>query len=169
MTLSHARLHLRWLLVPQIRCRFHLQETASLACPALPFPFGGRCVGRQVTPTALSSCLALPSTFHARSVNRCPFSTPTDGLAPHCRYRAQMRFAQGCIDCPPQSRGPCLPCTCRSRSVGGARGGRGEGPCLPRTAVPVRWAVRGEIRPRADAGSLRSTENVAETRSILLC
>ena len=27
---------------------------------------------------------------------------------------------------------------------GRCTGRRGEGPCLPRTAVPVRWAVRGE-------------------------
>ena len=30
---------------------------------------------------------------------------------------------------------PCLPRTCRSRSVGRARGGHGEGTWLPRTAV----------------------------------
>ena len=35
---------------------------------------------------------------------------------------------------------------------------RGEGPCIPRSAVPVRWAVRGEVRPRVEAGSLRPTE-----------
>ena len=32
----------------------------GLACPALPFPFGGRCVGRQGTPTELAACPALP-------------------------------------------------------------------------------------------------------------
>ena len=36
-----------------------------------------------------------------------------------------------------------MPCTCRSRSVGGARGGEGRGLACPAPAVPVRWAVRG--------------------------
>ena len=51
---------------------------------------------------------------------------------------------------------------------GQGRGAGGDGPCVPRTAVPVRWAVRGEARPRAEAGSRRPTEGVAETRSIFV-
>ena len=51
---------------------------------------------------------------------------------------------------------------------GRCTGRRREGPCIPRTAVPVRWAVRGEVRPRAEAGSLRPTEGVTEKRSIFL-
>ena len=33
---------------------------------------------------------------------------------------------------------------------GRCTGKRGEGPCLPSIAVPVRWAVRGEVRPPAE-------------------
>ena len=41
---------------------------------------------------------------------------------------------------------------CRSRSVGGAWGVGGSGAAagLPRTSVPVRWAVRGEVGPRVE-------------------
>ena len=35
--------------------------------------------------------------------------------------------------------------------------GREELPCLPRTAVPVRWAVRGEGEAVGRRGSVRST------------
>ena len=35
--------------------------------------------------------------------------------------------------------------------------GREELPCLPRTAVPVRWAVRGEGEAVRRRGSVRST------------
>ena len=41
---------------------------------------------------------------------------------------------------------------------GRCTGRRGEGPCFPRAAVPVRWAVRGEASPRVRAGGLRFTE-----------
>ena len=41
---------------------------------------------------------------------------------------------------------------CRSRSVGGAWGVGAPGAAagLPRTSVPVRWAVRGEVGPRVE-------------------
>ena len=38
----------------------------------------------------------------------------------------------------------------------------------PAPAVPARWAVRGEVRPQAEAGSLRPTEGAIDKRSILL-
>ena len=64
---SNGRLHLRWLWISQICRCFHSQERAFAAsvwwavrreagyrtelpaCPALPFPFGGRCVGRRAS------------------------------------------------------------------------------------------------------------------------
>ena len=49
------------------------------------------------------------------------------------------------------------------RAEDSARAGRPS-----RAAVPVRWTVRGEARPRAEAGSRRQTEGVAETRSIFV-
>ena len=74
-------------------------RTGLPACPALPFPFGGRCVGSQGPGSS-----ARP--------------------APHCR----------------------------SRLVGGAWGVGAPGAAagLPRTSVPVRWAVRGEGGPRVE-------------------
>ena len=45
--------------------------------------------------------------------------------------------------------------------------GRG-GPYVSRAAVPVRWAVRGEARPRAEDGSRRPSGRVAEKRSVFV-
>ena len=39
---------------------------------------------------------------------------------------------------------------------------------MPRTAVPVRWAVQEVVRIRAESGCLRPGEDVAGQRSVFL-
>ena len=52
------------------------------------------------------------------------------------RVRAVRSAVQRSPSPPPRLEGPCLPCTCRSRSVGGARGGTGKGLGCPAPPFP---------------------------------
>ena len=123
----------------------HGSSTHSILLPPFPTATAGPPAPSSAAPQAapaLAATSAATPLFRLTELCVCVFASAV-------RSRVH-RLA-------PPIKGP-LPALHLPFPLGGrCTGRRGEGPCLPRTAVPVRWAVRGEARPPDRAGSLPRT------------